>query len=435
MENASSAVVSLTDGSATYAGGAGDYFFSGPATSATVNFPAGAANGATQVVNVSIREDVLAEGPEIFEAALGSPVGPFASLGGATNLSISDNDTAAVSFAAASSSVPEATTPHSVNALLTITAVGTGTPSLERALFAVVADTSGTATTPADYSLSTTLIIFPAGAQTAATQPISIAIVDDLISEAGETFSLDFGAVSSPGSASGSHTVTITDNDNPGITVNESAGSTAVTEGGPPVATRSCEQPADGDVTINAYDPPSELNGTDGSPALFTTANWNVAAIDVVAVDDTVVETNPHSTPIVQTVSSGDPVYAVINPADVTVSIAENDTQEISFALATSSVSETAGTHVVNARLNLVTNGTPGGTISAAMSANVFLVLGSAEPSIWPGHGAFPAGSAHSTLPINLTLTNDRLLEARDRHLELWSGRQPRQRHGTHVLT
>ncbi|MBK9654797.1 MAG: hypothetical protein IPO66_04720 [Rhodanobacteraceae bacterium] len=52
------------------------------------------------------------------------------------------------------------------------------------------------------------------------------------------------------------------------------------------------------------------------------------------AVDDTVVESNPHATSIVQAVGISDPVYAVINPADVAVSIAENDTQQIAFALA-----------------------------------------------------------------------------------------------------
>jgi hypothetical protein len=138
-------------------------------------------------------------------------------------------------------------------------------------------------------------------------------------------------------------------------------------------------------------------------------------SISVVAVDDTLIEANPHSSLIVQTASSADPVYAVINPADVTVAITENDTQQISFAVGSSAVGEAAGPHVVQARLSLLSNGTPGGTISAPMSANVNATLGSAQASdftLSTTSISFPAGSAHNaTLPISVAINNDRLLE------------------------
>jgi len=421
LEGAASVVVNLTDGTATYAGGTGDYFFNGPNNTVTVNFAAGSANGATQNVPVNIREDVLVEASETFTAGLGATTGAISAAGPGATLTINDNEAAAVSFQAPTSTVGEATTPHNVNALLTITAVGSGTAALSAPLTVAVTQTPDTAATPADYTLSSTSVTFAAASQSAATQPIAIAIVDDTITESNETFTLGFGAVTGTGTASGTHTVTITDNDTPGITVTESGGNTSVVEGGAndsySVVLNS--QPT-ANVTINVNFDPAQLvlNGdTDGSLSLqFTPASWNTPLpVSVAAVNDTVVETNPHATSITQTASSTDPFYGVIDPADVAVSIGENDTQEITFALASSSVSETAGNHIVNARLNLVANGSPGGTIAAGMSANVFLVLGSAEAadlSLNTAQVTFAAGSAHNaTQPINLSLINDRLLE------------------------
>ncbi len=421
LEGAASVQIDLVDGTATYGGGTGDFSFSGPSNTATVNFSAGSGNGATQNAAVNIREDVLVEGTESFSANLGGTTGAISSSGPGATLTITDNDIAAVSFQAPTSTVGEATTPHSVNALLTITAVGSGTASLASPLTVAVTQTPGTATTPADYTLSSTSVTFAAASQSAATQPIAIAIVDDVITESDETFTLGFGAVTGTGTASGTHTVTITDNDTPGITVTESGGNTSVIEGGAndsySVVLNS--QPT-ANVTINIGFDPAQLvlNGdTDGALSLqFTPASWNTPLpVVVAAVNDTVVETNPHATSITQTASSTDPFYGVIDPADVAVSIGENDTQEITFALASSSVSETAGNHLINARLTLVANGAPGGTIAAGMTANVFLVLGSAELadlSLDTAQVTFAAGSAHNaTQPINLSLINDRLLE------------------------
>jgi hypothetical protein len=421
LENALTAAINLTDGTATYGGGTGDFAFSGPANTTSVTFTAGSGNGATRVVNVGITEDVLVEGTENFSAAIGTVTGPATVSGTAQTITITDNEAATISFATTSSSTPEASTPHTVNAQLNITSVGTGTPQLQSAVSVAVSQTPGTAATPADYTLSTTSITFPAGAQSGNTQPIDIAIVNDGIDEADETFTLGFGAVSGAATASGTHTVTIIDDDTAGITVTESGGSTDVTEGG---ATDSYTVVLDSEPTSNVvinitFDAAQLiLNGdTDGALALtFTPANWFTAqTVNVTAVDDTLVETNPHSSLIVQTAASADAIYNAINPADVTVTITENDFQEITFSLTSSAVAENAGPHTVNARLDLISNGTPGGTISSDMTATVNLTLGSAsagDQSLTTTSITFPAGSTHaSTRPISIGITNDRLLE------------------------
>ncbi len=423
LSDAVTVAVNLTDGTATYAAGAGDFSIGGAANSVTVTFPAGSVGGASEVVDVSINDDVLVEGSESFTASLGAVTGVALVTGSAQTLTITDNESASVSFLASSSSAPEGTTPHTVQAALAITSVGTGTPALQDAVTVAIEQTPGTASTPADYTLTDASISFPAAALNSSTQTINIAIADDPVSEGPETFSLAFGAVTGAVTASGTHTVTIIDNDVAGITVSESGGATAVTEGGASdsYSVVLTSQPT-ADVTINIAFDAAQLvvNGdSDGTTSLtFAPSNWNTAqTVNVVAVDDTQVEANPHTSLIVQTASSTDPLYNLINPADVVVSITENDLREITFSSASSTTAEN-GTHLVNARLSIITNGTPGGTITSDMTANVNAALGSAEASdfsLITTSVTFPAGSAHnSTLPILIGITDDRILEGNE---------------------
>ena len=140
--------VDLVDGTATYAAGAGDFSFTGPANTVNVTFPAGSADGAAQVVNVNINEDVLVEGTESFSAELGAITGPASVNDLTQNITITDNEVAAVEFQVASSSVGEATTPHTVVAILDISAVGTGTPALGAAVSVGITQAPNSATTP-----------------------------------------------------------------------------------------------------------------------------------------------------------------------------------------------------------------------------------------------------------------------------------------------
>ncbi|HRE01838.1 MAG TPA: hypothetical protein PLV68_11105, partial [Ilumatobacteraceae bacterium] len=99
---------------------------------------------------------------------------------------------------------------------------------------AVITEAAGTATTPADYTLTTTSISFPAGSLNAATAPVSSTIVNDALIEGPHTFTLGFGAVTTDMtgvSASGTHVVTITDDDFAGVTIVQTGGSANVTAG------------------------------------------------------------------------------------------------------------------------------------------------------------------------------------------------------------
>ena len=296
-----------------------------------------------------------------------------------------------------------------------------------------------------------TVTLTPANAVTGVT--VQVRAVDDAIDEpsphagnvttaATSSTTAAFNGLAVPDIA-----VAIIDNDTAGVTVSQSGGSTAVTEGGAgdSYTVVLASQPT-ANVTVNiAFDAAQLIvNGdTDGTTSLvFTPASWNVAqAVSVFAVDDTVLESNPHTTTIVQSVTSTDGNYNGIGAAPVTVTITENDLASITLQGTASTVAETAGQANLTARLALVTNGTPGGTLSSALSAQVVLTPGTAGQGVDYSQAtvnvSFPAGSAHNaTLPIAVDIINDRLLEAAETFtvgLERTAGNGTVS--GTHVVT
>ncbi len=124
--------------------------------------------------------------------------------------------------------------------------------------------------------------------------------------------------------------VNITDNDNNGVTITESSGSTAVTEGG---ATDSftvvlSSQPS-ADVTITVT-PDAQVN-VDKPTLTFTTLDWATAqTVTVTAVDDNVAEGSPHSGAITFAAAGGG--YTGLSIAPLSVSITDNDNSGINLA-------------------------------------------------------------------------------------------------------
>jgi uncharacterized repeat protein (TIGR01451 family) len=404
LANPVSVAIDLTDGTATYAGGSGDFFFAGPSATATVTFPAGSGNAATRSVSVSIRDDALVENSESFSASLGAVTGAASASGGPAVIAITDNESAVVGFQSPTSAVSEGSTPHSVNALLTITAVGTGTPALAVPISAAVTQTPGTAGA-ADYTLSTTSISFTAGTPSAATQPIAITIIDDLIAEGSETFSLGFGAVTGPATASGSHTVTLIDNDTAGVVITESAGATSVAEGGSnDTYTLALTSQPVGNVTI-AINPSSQLTAAPTS-LTFTGSTWNVAQeVTVAAVDDAVVE-GDHGGTLSHVVSSGDPNYNGLAVAPVDVAITDNDDAVVSFSPISVSQTESSSPMMFTVTLS---NPVQSGVTLSVNSAFGTATAADFTPVVSGTVSFAPNSTASQT--VSVAITNDALDE------------------------
>ncbi|MCP5502125.1 MAG: hypothetical protein H7A25_19665 [Leptospiraceae bacterium] len=146
--------------------------------------------------------------------------------------------------------------------------------------------------------------------------------------------------------------VSITDNDTPGITIVESGGSTSVTEGSTTDTYTLVlnTQPAN-DVTISFT---TDARITAISNVVFTTANWNSPqTITVSPVNDSVYRGTISST-ISHSLSSTDSGYNGISVSNVSVSITDNDTPGVTVTQTGSetSVMEGFGTDSINYVLN-----------------------------------------------------------------------------------
>jgi uncharacterized repeat protein (TIGR01451 family) len=234
------------------------------------------------------------------------------------------------------------------------------------------------------------------------------------------------GGLSDPSPGNNSATDTTIVRLPPGVLFDQSGGTVDVAEGGALdlYSVVLASQPT-ADVAVElSYDGQVELSSDGVSFAAaplvltFTPANWNVARTLVVqAVNDSVAE-GDHSSPIAYSVTSADADYDGLSVADTTVSLADNDTASISIIDTSSAVAEDSGpgSHEVTARLDIVANGAPGGTLGGGLTADVVLTAGTAtagaDYAASTATFSFSAGSANgATRPITITIVNDRLLE------------------------
>ncbi|MFN7115275.1 MAG: beta strand repeat-containing protein, partial [Saprospiraceae bacterium] len=451
-----------------------------PVNTTNVTFPAGSGNGATQNVTININDDRTVEAstssstgfntPENFNVTLGTLPSIVSATTSSITVTIDENDFAYITmtptFTINDVTDIESNTSRTTNVQVRIIANGTGTEQVQDAFTVPVQSASlgllNDATPGTDFTAISTTVTFPAGSVNNAQQPVPVTVINDNIDEFygalssfnqnREFFDVGFnapairaayagvpilipqsandncdgtnGLPNLPGSCRDRSTLIILDNDQANVVVTESGGNTAVVEGGAgdTYTVVLATQPTS-NVTVNlSFDQTQvTVNGdTDGATSLiFTTANWATPQnVSVFAVNDVLVEGNPHTSLITQTITSTDLIYNAINPADVTVSITDNDLATIVFANANSNVAETTASHNVTARLDLVTNGSPGGTLSGALTANVDVTLGTAESADFTQtttQVTFAAGSTNgATQNISFTMANDRLLEGNE---------------------
>ena len=178
-------------------------------------------------------------------------------------------------------------------------------------------------------------------------QTVTVTAVDDAVVEGAHTGSVGFTVGSDDSNYNNfvvtSISVAITDNDSAGVTVTQSGGTTAVTEGAAPdtfdVVLTS--QPT-GDVTIT-FNPGTQVTTNPAPTLTFTSLNWNAPrTVTVTAVDDAVME-GAHTGSVAFTVGSGDSNYNNLAVASVTVSITDNDGAGVSAAQSGGSTAVTEG--------------------------------------------------------------------------------------------
>ncbi|MGI9584222.1 MAG: Calx-beta domain-containing protein [Acidimicrobiia bacterium] len=369
-------------------------------TTATVTFLAGAAHGATEPADFNIVGDDLDETDETINLELTNPIGT--SVIGSTQtthqVTISDDDTAAVSLIFGPLGVTEGGATDSYTAVLTSQPTANVTVNMS----------GGTQVTVSPISPFT-----PSNWDTP--QVVTVTAVDD-------------GAIEGNHNATITHTTTsadplyddlnnvsdvpvlIYDNDSAGVSIIGSP--VAVTEGGAS-GTYSIvldSEPA-ANVTVN-------INGTPqlsiGAITQFTPLNWDIPKIvTVTAIDDAGVE-GTHGAIVTHTTTSADPLFDELVVNNTLVTITDNDFS-VRFSTASSSMTEgDGGATPTNVGVVLFTGGQP--LASQATVDVVFTAGGTATQNTDFVFGSqtvtFPASSSNgATSNATISITGDTLNE------------------------
>ncbi|MCY4368042.1 MAG: hypothetical protein OXF41_01200 [bacterium] len=285
----------------------------------------------TKNVSITIIDDSVAEGNEEVRLRIASADNPANDLGdhyerhplgSLATLTINDDDSATavtLTASAAGNAVVEGEGPVTVTATLDRPAPAGG--------FRITLTAAGTATSPDDFTLSRTNLTIGTGATTAST---TVNIVDDLSSEANETIVLSGKAVSSLGALPVRPlTLTIVDQDTPGVTVSESA--LSLPAGTTATYTVRLESPPTAAVTITPTS--GTVANATVSPATltFTGANWG----DPQMV--TVTGVTAGSATITHAATSSDTMYDSVSISSVAVTV---NTPAKTFTIASATAGE-----------------------------------------------------------------------------------------------
>ena len=156
--------------------------------------------GEVRTISVAVHADSIVERDESFSAALGDVTGLLSPelvdaitiISREASGNIRNDDTARISFAAPASDVLELTGRHVVDVVLNVSNGGV----LSEDVAVMINDLrSGTATSPGDYTLDTTMVTFPAGSSDGDTRSVLLTLVRDDVMEVDETVQLMLSVV------------------------------------------------------------------------------------------------------------------------------------------------------------------------------------------------------------------------------------------------
>ncbi|MEG4093266.1 Calx-beta domain-containing protein, partial [Microcoleus sp. Pol12B4] len=184
-------------------------------------------------------------------------------------------------------------------------------------------------------------------------QTVTVSAIDDNVAQGTHSGTIAHTVTSTDASYNASSmpdvTASITDNDSPGVSIVQSAGSTNIGEGGA-TATYGVvltTAPA-ANVTIN-FDTGTQISAI--APLTFTPNNWNVAQnVTVSAIEDSIAQ-GTHSGTITHTSVSTDNLYNGLTISPVTATIADNDTAGVSISPTSTTATEGGATGTYSVKL------------------------------------------------------------------------------------
>ncbi|MEG4278409.1 FG-GAP-like repeat-containing protein [Microcoleus sp. MON1_C1] len=294
--------------------------------SGTINF---AVAETSKTITLNVVGDGLVEPDETVEITLSNPVapGPTPTLTAATaTTTITNDDSADFSIAPTNITATEGGATGSYKVKLT-----------------------SEPTAPVNISFNTGNAISPIATPITfdstnwnVDQTVTVSAIDDSVAQGTHSGTIAHTVTSTDASYNAKPmpdvTASITDNDSPGVSIVQSAGSTNIAEGGA-TATYGVvltTAPA-ANVTIN-FDAGSQISAI--APLTFTPSNWNVAQnVTVSAIEDSIAEAT-HSGTIAHTSVSSDTLYNGLTISPVTATIADNDTAGVTISATSTTATE-----------------------------------------------------------------------------------------------
>jgi len=273
------------------------------AKSDAITIPAG--NSFAQVA-LNVIDDALDESDETIVIDISSVHNGAEITAQQVTVSIADDDLPLVTFITAEQSVAEDAGTVTLSASLD-----------QAAAFAVSVPFSvtGSATPGADHDLGNGEIIVLANETTGTT---AFSVQNDDTAEGAETIIITLGSpVNAALGTTTVHTVTITDNDNPGFVVSPISGNTRE-EGGTATFTLALLSAPIADVGIAISSDDATEGVTDKSAVTFSESNWNIAqTITVTGLDDNTVDGDQNYAIILAAATSSDTHYNGLKPNDI----------------------------------------------------------------------------------------------------------------------
>lgn len=323
-----------------------------------------------QAVTISAVDDGLYEGSSggacsITQTASSSD-NAYNGIGvGSISVSIAENDSEpSIAFSADAQSASEGGSTLTVTAQLSaVSGVDTTLPL----------NFGGSATDGVDYSASGGSISIPAGQSSGS---ISITPSEDDTAEGGETILVSMGSPTNAVAGSPStQTIALADNDDAGLQIGESGGSTAITEGGltDTFTVKLSSKPTQ-NVTVTIT--PDAQCQADQSSLLFTDSDWDSnQTVTLTAVDDEIAE-GSHACEVSITAASDDSMYAGLSDS-LSLTVNDDDSAGISITQSGGSTSMSEGSGSDGIEIVLTSQPTADVTVTLSAGSQLHLSTGS----------------------------------------------------------
>ena len=290
------------------------------------------------------------------------------------------------------------------------------TESGGKATFSVVLDSQPTANViiPLNSSDPTEGLVQPIAvtftpADWSAAQTVTVTGVDDAIADGDVGYSIVTGAAASSDSRySGMKATDValinTDNDTAGIVVSPTSGLVTTEAGGSAFFTVVLESQPLANVVVGLSSSDAAEGSVSPSALTFTPIDWSLPqTVTVTGVDDDVADGNIAYSISTATATSSDSVYAGMNPADVGVSNADNDTAGITVTPTTGLVTSEAGG---KATFSVVLNSQPTANVIVALTSS-----DSTEGTVSPAFLTFTPADWNAARTVTVTGVDDAVVD------------------------